>query len=787
MRALDRKLLRDLWGMRGQALAIGFVLVAGVTSFVAMTSVMETLEHTLDVYYAEYRFPDGFARVVRAPERVADALREVDGVAEVETRITAGANLEVPGFPDPIAAAIHSLPEGRQPALNRLYIRDGQLPAPGREGEALVSEQLAEAHGLRPGDALTAIISGRRRALTVVGVVLTPEHLWQVEPGSLFPDPERYGVLWMGRPALAAAYDMEGAFNDVAFTLAPGATIEDVTQRVDLVLDRYGGLGAHGRADHPSHLLISMEFDQLRGMSAFLPVVFLAVAAFLLNIVVMRMITLQREQIAVLKAFGYRDRDVGMHYVKLVLVVAVAGAAVGAVLGVWGGRALADLYLQYFRFPHLEHALSPRVLVLATALTTGASLLGVVQAVRRAVRLPPAEAMRPAPPARFRPTLVERLGLQGALSQPSRIILRNVERQPLKAAFTVLGIAISAALLIMGLFFTDAFDRVIEVQYGIAQREDLTVGFGDARPAAAAHELRALPGVLHAEPFRAVPVRLRAGHRTYQTAIEGVPAGAYLRRVIDARLQPVPIPPAGVILSEGLADLLAVRPGDLLTVEVLEGRRLTRTVPVAGVTPQYIGIGAYMDLDAANRLAGSGHAISGAFLLVDTAHEGALTEALRQRPHVASIVRTESAIRSYREESTETLLVFALVLSLFAGAIAFGVVYNSIRIALSERDRELASLRVLGFTRGEIAYVLLGESALLVLLALPLGFVLGALGSHLTISMVDTELMTIPVVLTRRTFALAAAVVLGAALLSAALVRRRLDRLDLIGVLKTRE
>jgi putative ABC transport system permease protein len=787
MRAIDRKLLRDLKGMRGQAIAIGFVIVAGVASFVGMTSIMETLEHTLETYYDDYRFPDAFAQVTRAPEHVSERLREVPGIGEVQTRVTASANLEVEGFDLPVTATIHSMPEGRQPVLNRLYIREGRLVEPGREDEVLLSEQFAEAHDLHPGDEITAIIRGSRRALTIVGIVLTPEHLWQVEPGAIFPDPETYGVMWMGRLALAAAYDMEGAFNDIAFTLAPGASLEDVLERVDLVLERYGGLGAFGRDDHPSHMLLRIELDQLQGMATLLPIIFLAVAAFLLNIVVMRMIALQREQIAVLKAFGYRDLDVGMHYLKLVLLIALMGTAGGVLLGVWLGRAMADLYLEYFRFPELEYALSLRVILVATVLTTGASVLGVVQAVRRAIKLPPAEAMRPAPPATFRPTFVERLGLQRIFNQPTRIIMRNIERQPVKALFTVIGISVSGALLIMGLFFNDAFDKVIEVQYGVAQREDITVSFVEPTSSSAAHELRSLPGVIQAEPFRVIPVRLRNGHHSYQTAIEGVPKGSYLRRVIDERLRPVQIPPDGLVLAQGLADILRAAPGDVLTVEMLEGRRRTRSVPVVGVTTQYIGIGAYMDLEAANRLAGGGSTISGAFLMIDPEQEQAVNDALRERPRVASIVSTDRAIRAYREESAETMLVFAFILSLFAGVIAFGVVYNSIRISLSERDRELASLRVLGFTRGEIAYILLGEAATLVLLAIPLGFLLGSWGAVLTVMSVESEIMSIPVVLTRQTYALSAVVVLASALLSAALIGRKIRTLDLIGVLKTRE
>jgi putative ABC transport system permease protein len=787
LRALDRKLLRDLRGMMGQALAILFVIIAGVTTYVSMISIYDTLEGTLARYYRDYRFADGFATVRRAPEHVAERLRLVRGIAEVETRVTAGANLEVPGFADPVTALLVSLPEGGQPTLNQLFIREGRLVQAGRENEVVLNEPFASAHGLRPGDELQAIISGRRRTLTVVGVALSPAYLMQMQPGSLFPDPERFGVLWMGRSALAAAWDMEGAFNEVAFTLAPGARIDDVIAEVDIVLDAWGGVGAYGRDDHISHALITEEFRQLQGMAAFLPLIFLAVAAFLLNVVVTRLISLQREQVAVLKAFGYSNRAVGWHYLKLVLIIAIAGAIGGTLLGVWAGQAMGNLYLQFYGFPFLHYTLRPQVVLTAVLLTAGASVLGVIRAVRRAVHVPPAEAMRPAAPPLFRSTIVERVGLHHFLDQPTRIVLRNLERQPVRAGMTVLGIAASCAILVSGLFFKDVVDEIVRVQYGIAQRDDLRVGFMQPTSMSALAELRALPGVQYAEPFRFVPARIRSGHRSYDVGIEGVPADATLRQVIDRELRPIPVPEDGILLSAALGRILRVDAGDEVILEIMEGRRRTRTVHVAGLAEQYIGVGAYMEMDALNRLAGEGQAMSGALLLVDSRHEAELNRALRDRPRVASIISQDRAVASYMETAAESLLVFTGILSLFAGVIAFGVVYNSMRIALSERDRELASMRVLGFRRGEIAYILLGEAALLVLVALPVGMLLGAGLSAWSLSAFETEMFSFPFILTRRTLGVAAAVVLVAAVFSALLVRRQLNRLDLVGVLKTRE
>ena len=780
-------MLRDLRGMWGQALAIAFVIVSGVATFVAMTATMDSLQRTLETYYSDYRFGDAFASVRRAPERLHERLRNVPGVGLVQTRVTTSANLEVPGFGEPVMGQIVSIPEGEQPRLNRLFVREGRLVAPGREDEVVLNEAFAEAHGLGPGESITAIINGRRKALNVVGIALSPEFLMQIQPGSLFPDPQRFGVMWMGREGLAAAADMDGAFNDASFALAPGADIRDITDRIDALLKPYGSQGVQSRADQPSHFYITEEFRQLRSMSTVLPLIFLSVAAFLLNIVVTRLIGTQREQIAVLKAFGYSSFAVGMHYVKLVLVVALVGAAGGTALGLWLGRGMSALYMEFYRFPYLDYALRLPVLFAAVSLTIAAALLGVVRAVRRSMKLPPAEAMRPAAPALYKPTILERIGLQRWFDQPTRMILRSLERQPIKALLTLVGMAASCAILVMGLFFGDAFDYIVDVQYGTAERADLTVTFNQPTSTAALYEVAAMRGVQYAEPFRAVPVRLHLGHRTYETAISGVPEEQVLRRVLDRELRPVPIPREGIVLTDRLADRLGARPGDVLRMEILEGSRRTVNVPLVSLAQQYIGLGAYMDIDRLNRITGNGQSLSGVLLAIDPFYEADLTEEIQQRPRVASIVSQDRIIESVYETSGQTTLTFALILTVFAGAIAFGVIYNSARITLAERDRELASLRVLGFKRNEVAYILLGELGLLTLLSLPLGFALGAALSAATVESLVTDLYEFPLILRRDTFAFAGVVVISAAVVSAVIIRRMLNKLDLIGVLKTRE
>jgi putative ABC transport system permease protein len=706
-------------------------------------------------------------------------------VDQVQTRVVAAVRLEIEGFLDPVTGQLVALPDQGQPLLNRLYLRRGRLP--GRENEVVVSESFAKAHGFELGDRLVAVINGRRETLTLVGVALSPEYIYQISPGALFPDFERYGVLWMGEAPLKAAYDMEGAFNDVVLTLVPGASTEDVLDRLDELLTPYGGLGAYAREDQVSHRYLSEEFRQLEQLATIFPVIFLGVAAFLLNVVVSRLISTQREQIAALKAFGYSNLAVGVHYLKLVLLIVLLGLAGGLALGTWLGQGMSHLYMEFYRFPFLKYRLRPSVAIAAALVSFLAGTLGTLYAVRRAARLPPAEAMRPEPPTVYRETLVERLGLKRLLSQPTRMIARHLERRPVKSLLSVIGIALACAIMMVGSFQKDAVDFMVQVQFGLAQRDDLAVTFVEPTSKKVLYSLASLPGIEHAEPFRAVPVRLHHRHRRYRTAIQGIPPGAELQRLLDAKLKPIALPPAGIVLTDHLGEILGVRPGDVLTVEVLEGSRPVRQVPVAALVKQYIGVGAYMDLTALNRLLREGESVSGAYLAVDSRDLDEVYAALKEMPRIAGAVVRESAIRNFYETMGETLLIFTTINTLLAGTIAFGVVYNNARIALAERSRELASLRVLGFTRAEVSYILLGELAVLTLAAIPVGFVTGRALAAYIVAHLRSDLYRVPLVLAPNTYAFAATVVLVSALLSGLIVRRRLDHLDLVAVLKTRE
>lgn len=787
MKAIDIKLWRELWDMRMQALAISMVIVGGVSVFIMAMSTLDSLFETRESYYRNHHFAHVFASLKRAPVSLIHRIEEIPGVNKVETRVVAYVNLDVTGFNDPVSGHLISLQDNSRGLLNQVYLRGGRLFEPGRDNEVLLSEEFARAHNLGPGDKLHATINGRRKTLTVAGTANSPEYIYQIAPGAMFPDYQRYGVLWMSRNPLASAYDMEGAFNDISVTLSVGANEQDVIDRLDDLLKPYGGIGAYARKDQLSNRFLSEELRQQETIATVFPTIFFGVAAFLLNVVTSRLISLQREQIAALKAFGYSDISIGIHYIKLILMIVSIGVIVGTGFGIWMGQGMSNVYMEFYSFPFMVYVLKPQVIIAAAAISMTVAVLGTLYAVSGAAKLPPAQAMRPEPPATYRTTLVERLGLQRWFSQPSRMILRHLERRPLKSFLTMIGISMACGTMMIGGFQEGAIKQMVDVQFNLSQRGDLTAIYTEPTSLASLYSLNSLRGVEHAEGFRVVTAKLQFEHYFYRTSVQGIEPNGNLMRLLDTNLQVINIPEEGVILTDYLAELLHIQPGDMLTIEVLEGSRPTVQVPVVGTAKEYMGVNAYMTRTALNRLLKEGDAISAAFVKVDNLYQREVYADLKGMPRIAGVVEQKSAIKAFNKSMEETILFFTFITTLLGGSIAFGVIYNSMRIALSERNRELASLRVLGFHRSEVAYILLGEQALLTLAAIPVGMLIGyGLCAYLAFEF-DTDLYRIPLVLGLNVYAFAALVVIVSSMISAIMIWRNLAHLDMVAVLKTKE
>lgn len=788
MSPLDRKLLRDIWRMKIQAVAIALVIAVGVLLLVMMDGLVNSLEQTRQAYYERYRFAEVFAPVKRAPDHVLQSIAQIEGVAAVEGRVVGGALIDIEGQAVPVRAQAVSLPDFSNPRLNDIYLAEGRRIDPRRRDEILLLQGFAEAHGLEPGDTLSATMNGSRRTFKIAGLAQSPEFLYSAAPGEMVPDDARFAVIWMSEEALAAAYDVDGAFNQALIALERTAEPRAVIAKVDRVLERYGGTGAYGLEDQISNVFITEEIRGLRMSSRSVPPIFMGVAAFLLYIVISRMIEAERMQIGLLKAFGYTSAEIGWHYFKFVVVIAAGGALLGCALGVMSGQAMAaGVYQDVYKFPFLLFRVDPAAFVTAMSVSIASASAGGLFVLRKVFALSPAVAMRPPAPADYSSSarLVE--ALRTVLDQPSRMILRRIARQPMRTFAAVIGIGVGMGLSVGMLGVLGGFDAAVEYDFNVIDRSDATVTFIEPMSDKTLFELARLDGVIEVEPFRTVSVVLRNEARTHRTGLYGLTTEPQLYRALTDGMAPIYIREDGITLSRALASKLDIAAGDLLTVEVREGRRPVLTLPVVNVSESLLGSPAYFELSALNRALGEPGRVSGAYLRVDADQSDEVYETLKNMPAVAGVSLKTEAREAFERMMDEGAGATRYVMAVIAAIITFGIVYNTARIAFAERAHDLASLRVIGFTRGETAFVLLGELGVITFLAIPLGLLAGIGLAGAIASAFSTDLYTISAEVGPGAMGIGTLAVLIASVIAGWMVKRDVDRLELVSALKSRE
>ena len=784
---LDIKLVRDIWHMRGQAIAVGIIVACGVAIMVMALGTLSTLRASRDAYYERYRFADVFTSVRRAPESATASLREIDGVQTVETRIVRLVILRIESVEEPANAQIVSLPDEGESILNRIVLFEGRYPEPRSPDEIIISNAFAGANGLEPGDAIEAVINGRLRTLTIVGIGDSPEFIYALGPGTLLPDDRLFGIFWMRRRALEAAFDLDGAFNNVTLTVAPGTETAAVIDQVDDVLAPYGGTGAFDRSDQLSNAFVESEMNQLKTMARIIPAVFLAVSAILIHSILNRLIQTERQQIGLIKAFGYSRWEIAWHYLKLAIAITGGGVLAGFVLGFVLENLVTQLYKETFRIPNLTWRVDGLSLIVSTIAAMGSAIAGSMTASLGAAKLSPSEAMSPAPPVNYQQGWLRYILQMRWLDEPTRLILRHIFRFPARTAANLFGVTAAVMLLVSTLFTFDSIDDMLDQMFYRTNAHDAAVTFFEARNDTAVTELSRLPGVLAAEGVRDVPARLESAYRSERVSITGLPANANLRRVLSADGRYVDLPDTGLVLSSQLASMLDVTTGDTVTAHVLDGTRPVADLPVTAIISETVGTPAFMDLSTLNAMMDQPPTVSGAYLKLDPLHHAEFEDSVIERPGIAGVSLRAAAIDSFQQTLQETIYIMMGIYAVIGGAIAAGVVYNAARISLTERGRELASLRVLGFTNSEVGYILLGELAVIALAGIPIGCLGGLALAHLIATAMATELYRIPVIVDPSTMGLAALIVLVSSTVAALFVVRRVRSLDLIAVLKTRE
>jgi putative ABC transport system permease protein len=782
---LNKKLARDLWRMKGQAFAITMVIALGVFVLILMDVLSNSLEETKRAYYERYRLASIFAPVKSMPHHVLTDLAKIPGVSAVQGRVVGRALIDIPQITAPLSAEVVSLPNLGLPMLNDVYMVSGRNLDPTQDDEILLLDGFAKVYTLKPGDKLTAIINGAKRTFKIVGLVQAPEFLYSAPPGEFLPDDSRFAVLWLNEKSLSSALDMKGAFNEALLSVSGSSNLPEIIRQVDLVLAHYGGLGAYALKDQVSNRFITDEINGLVVSRRFIPPIFLLIAAFLLNLVVARMIQTERSQIGLLKAMGYTSFEIGTHYFKFILMIAINGAILGCLMGIAFASPILSYYQLYYKFPFILYHFEFGAFITGSTVSILSASAGGIIVLRKIFGLQPAVAMHPPAPTDYSRLSKFSETMKRFLDQPSRMIIRRLIRYPIRAIGSVIGISSGMALTVSMMSVMGSFDKAIDLNFSIVDRSDVTVSFTDPLSAKSLYELRRLDGVLEVEPIVIALAIFRHGVETYRSAVTGLMESPKLRRAIDRDMQEIQLHKGGIILGEAMAKILHVKTGDILTIELLEGRRPTFDIPVAGITNSLFGSPAYMDHIELNKAQKQSNRISGAYLRIDTDKENIISHTIKNMPSVAGVTLKKEARSAFKKLLDTSAGILQYIMYIVAATITFGIVYNSASIGFAERARELASLRVLGFTETETAFILLGELTIITVAALLPGSMFGYFLTFAISAGFSMDLYQIPTMYIPEIFGKASLAVLAAAAISGWLVKRNLHNIDLLSLLKT--
>lgn len=785
MKVLDKKLFRDLWGFRAQVVTLATLVICGVAVLVASWSAYKSLQKAQVRYYAQNRFADVFAEVVRAPSDILERVRKIPGVELAEGRVVVEVLLDIPQQVEPalgrfISYDPHSL-------LNLIHLKKGRFPEGGSSNEVVVHESFAKAHKMRPGDHFKALFKGKVTRLVVAGIGISPEYVYALSPIAPLPDDRHFGVIWMNHDVLSRLNQMEGAFNSFVIRKEAGASLDSVKAAMDRILKPFGSLGSYDRSRQISNMFVEDEIRQQRSMSAVVPGIFIGIATFIMHIVMVRLVSLHRGQIATLKSVGYSSFSLAIYYWRLVSLILVMGLLPSFALAYGIGQWYAGLYAEYFRFPQIDFSLSLQAILLGLGAGFLPGWMASLTALLMVFRLAPAEAMRPLSPPKFHKSIFEKRRMIRIQSIQTKMIMRSLFFRPVRTFFGIMGVAAATAVLINGSFWMDIINYMIQRQFHDMSRYDIEVRFVHPRRLDVISELKRIPGIAMIEGTRSVPVRLHFRNISKETALISVGTESSLRRILDRKGQTLQALSGRVLLSQYFQKKYNMKTGDELSFEVIDGRLPTFKAAIGGFVDDVLGSTVYVDKEDLHGWLSEAPSIDSVFLTVYPEDAQRVYIKLKEMPEVAAVSVKKLLIESFTVNLAGMIFTFTLILIAFAITISAAVLVNLARINLSEKSWEMASLEIMGFRIGEVFRLLFLELGIQVLLALIPGLILGYGLSYLSVKWIHTDTFSFPLIVEVKTYALATGVITLTFLASGWFLYRKVRKLNFSEALKARE
>ena len=781
MKKLDLRLLRMIKNTKGQFISITIIIAAALCIYVLFNMTSVNIRDSINYYYDLTNINDIHVQLIKIPQGTLRELRNIEGVKEVQGRISFDVPLRVQNKEEKVSIRMITLTdEGEK--INKLYYLSGNSVNMG-SNDVILLEQFAKARGIKPGDVITPYINGREHKLNISGVAASPEFIYLMENDqSLLPANEKFGVAYVSEAFAQSVYGYRGSYNELLITVEDGSRIDDVVEIIEKKLDKYGVKRIIKLEDQLSNNVLIQKMDGIDQMAAAIPVLFLTVAAIIISIMLSRIVNNDRMAIGVLKAMGYGNIRVLSHYTKYSLSIGL----VGAILGILGGLLLSvpfsNVFIVYFNIPLMKtdiyYGYMIKAIVLTSIFCIGSGLFGA----KSVINIMPADSLRPEAPKSGKRILLERIEwVWHSLSFSWKMVIRNIARTKRRFALLVLGLALTYAINTVPLFEGIAIPEMFNLQYGKYQKMDYSIDFSHPMNKSVMVDLKKLIDVDHMEAKVEYPFKLTNGWRERNVFVIGVPHNTSLYEFRDSNQRVVYLKPNSILIAKALSKTLSIKQGDTLTIKNFLPGKKDIEVEVGGVIEQYMGINAYMDIETMERLMVERDLITG----VTLTSKDHIKDKLKDIKNISS-VNSSADMKSAFFDYLDTIVLATKLYLLFGGILGFAIVYNSTIVGISERSMEFASLRILGFDKNDIFWMITRENFLMTVAAIFVGIPIGMGMIKGFAESFSSEVITFPVLMDTEIFITAAIATIFFVFIAQLAAYKKIHDLNFIDALKSR-
>ena len=787
MNILFKNLLRDIKKSKGQFISILIIVVLGVTFYTAINSAFENLSNSSTKYYEDYRLADIWVDIYNAPIAIKEKLESIPNVKTATGRIIKDASINI--SEENATLRFITLPDIKRDIINDVVIKSGRYFSDSDSNQCLLDEDFFKANNLNLGEYIYPIINGNKVKLKVVGSVKSPEFVYILKDSSeMMADNKRFGIIYIKQSFGEAIFDLKGFINNIAIQISNGSDVKVIKDDVKKALKNYGVKSVIDREEQTSSKMISEEIKQLKSMGGTFPIIFFMVASVIIYIMMGRMVENQRTQIGVLKAVGFTNVQVLTYYMSYSAIIAFIGSFIGSIIGTYMGVGMTKLYNQYFNLPLGDVKIYGEFVVPAFMLTLFFCLFAGYNSCKAIFKIMPSEAMREKSPQSGKKIIVEKIDLIWRnISYLEKIIIRNLFRYKKRALLISIGVIFSSAILLVALSMSDSMNFMIKQQYGNIQDYDIKVKLSKLISVEELNNIKNITHVKELEPVLETGVEISNGWKSKNVGFTALVKDPQMYKVEDKNGNAISIPKNGILISEKLANTLGVKVNDSVNIKFYFPGKDKKEMVVKGIVVQYLGLSTYTSMDNLNGILGEGMIASSAVLKLDNINfENEVKDKLRDMPNVTSVESKTDSLNALLKTmgGMEASIGVYIILS---GILLIAVLYNIATINIFERQRELATLKVLGFTNNEVKKLIFNENYIIVIFGMIIGLPFGKwLGAYLMASS-STDAYTIPYIIEIKTYIIAIILTLLFTAITNLTLMKKIKALDMIEVLKNKE